>query len=121
MSFRWRISLFFIVSFLVALLAQFGLSWLMFRRALLSDLATDLGQFAAHIELGLSETPQGLTLSQDSLLAAMQYSSYANGSGRVLDVNQNPVLLIGDPFPKDTKDWMMHRELLSKGYTLEVL
>jgi signal transduction histidine kinase len=121
MSFRWRVSLFIVLALLIALVVQFVLGFFLFRRALSNDLATDLGQFSYLIEQNLTDTPRGLTLSQDGLAAVAPFSSYANGRGRVLDAAGRPVLLIGGLFPEDDGSWLIQRRKLSDGYTLETV
>lgn len=121
MSFSWRISLFVVFALLLSLIIQSVLSFWLFRQALNEDLSQDLDRYMQMIEQGIVQTDQGLSLNADALLLISDFSAYAKARARILDRNEQPLLLVGGIFPEDGTSWQKARKPLSGGLSLEAV
>jgi signal transduction histidine kinase len=119
MSFRWRVSLFLVVALIVALLAQFALGFVLFRRALLADLQNDIQRHVILLSQHLTFTETGVELDDEGRDDLTSLNSYAEGRARVVTTTGSSYSL-GAAFPNDTSTWLVQRYPLPNNATLEV-
>ncbi len=120
MTFRWRVSLFFVLLLIISLLLQFGLGFVLFKRALLSDLRNDLLRHATLLSKHMSFTSEGVVLDSEGLDDLASLNSYADGRARVMNTVNQQSYSLGASFPQDNSTWLMRRVPLENGYTLEL-
>ncbi len=120
MTFRWRVSLFFVSLLIVALLLQFALGFVLFRSALFRDLQNDLSRHAVLLSEHMEVTAEGVILDDEGRDDLESLHSYADGRARVLDVTGQHNYSLGVAFPEDTSAWLVKRFPLHDDYTLEL-
>lgn len=120
MSFRWRVSLAIVLALMLALLAQFGLGFVLFRQALAADLQRDVARYTTLLVPELTIGADEPTLSQQGRAALRGLYSYADGRVRVIDEGGRQQLAVGRPFPSDLSGWVVRRVQLERGHVLEV-
>ena len=121
MTFRWRVSLVFVSLLIVALLLQFALGFVLFRRALFDDLQNDLLRHAVLLSAHMEVTSQGVTLDDEGRDDLATLNSYADGRARVVHNVTGQSYALGVAFPEDTAGWLMKRATLPNDYTLELV
>ena len=120
MTFRWRVSLFFVILLIISLLLQFGLGFILFKRALLSDLRNDLLRHAMLLSKHMNFSSAGVVLDNEGLDDLTSLNSYADGRVRVINTTNQQSYSLGAVFPEDSSTWLMKHVSLENGYTLEL-
>jgi signal transduction histidine kinase len=120
MTFRWRVSLFFVLLLVVSLLLQFGLGFVLFKRALLRDLQSDLLRHTTLLSNHINFTSNGVALDGEGLDDLGSLNSYADGRARVVNAANQQSYALGAVFPEDSSAWLSKRITLGNGYTLEL-